>query len=62
MSNRQGAFRHSWIPLLLLLLAFAFHIASPSQAPVALLPDKSVTPADASFPRWSRCATQPPAA
>ncbi len=29
MSNRQGAFRHSWIPLLLLLLAFAFHIASP---------------------------------
>ena len=29
MSNRQGAFRHSRIPLLLLLLAFAFHIASP---------------------------------
>jgi len=29
MSNRQGAFRHSWIPILLLLLALAFHIASP---------------------------------
>ena len=29
MSNRQGAFHHSWIPLLLLLLALAFHLASP---------------------------------
>ena len=58
MSNRQGAFRHSSIPLLLLLLAFAFHIASPQSGTGALSPDKSVTPADAFSPRWSPCATQ----
>jgi len=29
MGYRQGAFRFSWIPLLLLLLAFAFHLVYP---------------------------------
>lgn len=29
MENRQGVFRHSWSPLLLLLLAFAFRLALP---------------------------------
>ncbi len=29
MDNRQRAFRPSWIPLLLLVLAVAFHLASP---------------------------------
>src|ERR1700740_2378388 len=29
MDNRQRAFHPSWIPLLLLVLAFAFHLASP---------------------------------
>ena len=29
MDSRQRPFSRSWIPLLLLLLAFAFHLASP---------------------------------